>query len=89
MLKGLWFCTCTYVWHAGGAGKLLSEWMGTGSRPDGAAPVDPARLFSACGTEAAWKDTAAVESAVADVYASRMSEHKTRPAPPGGRGNDK
>lgn len=44
---------------------------------EGADPVDPARLFSPCGTKAgeAWQDTADVEAAVAAVYTSRMSEH--------------
>ena len=68
---GLWFDTCVYVWHAGGAADMLANWMISGIRPEDGAALDPARLFG--GDELTDRQLA---EAVGRVYESRMSEHR-------------
>lgn len=77
-IKGLWFCCCTYLWHAGGAGSLLAEWLAHGRPSQGAAwvdCVDPKRLWPQ-GDLHEWVTDDGLKACVARVYESRMSDHR-------------
>jgi len=63
---------CTYVWHAGGASKLLSDWMDGGQPPSGldVSSVDVERFKGKRFT------VEELRAGAATTYESRMTDHR-------------